>query len=180
MNTTKNNNKLNPEVKRIFFIISGFFFLFFLAIGYTIYIAQKNFEPIMDSRYYEKGLNYDERKKEFSLAKEKNWIVDVNILNEDTIKKEFNLKIKFLNDKHLKDFFYDQNREVVILKVSYPASIKKFYTYTFKEGEFYLDKNSILMQKRIRIPNAGNYEFSLELRPEKNAAMFYTKKIIVE
>ncbi len=175
-----NKNQLHPSVKRIFLIIGGFFFLFFLAIGYTIYIAQKNFEPIMDSRYYEKGLNYEKRKKEFLKAKERNWIADVNILKEETLTKNFNLNIKLQNDQYLKSFFSNENRTVVTLKISYPASIRKYYEFSFKESDFSLNSNSIELNKNISLPSHGNFEFSIEIHPEENATIYYTKKIYVE
>lgn len=176
----KKNNKLHPSVKKIFLIIGGFFVLFFIAIGITIYIAQKNFEPITDKRYYEKGLNYEERKNAFKNAKEKNWNAEINILNNNTLKKDFSLEIKFKNSKYLQDFFSDKERTVAILKISYPATIKKFYEYTFKENDFNLNQDKIEMKKNISLPSNGNFEFTFELYPEKNAIMFFTKKIYVE
>jgi len=104
---TKNiqpKNQIHPSVKRIFYIIGGFFVIFFVAVGYTIYIAQKNFEPVMDQRYYEKGLNYEQRKHEFEKSKEKNWQASINILDRDSIKKDFLLEVR-LNNSNLKDFF---------------------------------------------------------------------------
>jgi hypothetical protein len=172
-------NKVHPSVKKIFYIIGGFFGIFFIGVGYTIYLAQKNFEPVMDKRYYEKGLNYEERKQEFLKAKEKNWNAYINFLNKDTITKKFRLEIK-LSSTNIKDFFSDPERNVVDLKVSLPATIKQFYNFQFIEKDFIIKDNLILLEKDIEIPKSGFYEFRLELRPEKDAAMFFTRKIYVE
>lgn len=154
--------------------------LYFLAIAYTIYIAQKNFEPVIDSRYYEKGLNYENRNEEFTKAKEKNWVADINILKEEILKKDFILTIKLHNDRYLQDFFSNQDRIVVILKISYPASIQKYYEFIYKESDFIPNTTSIDLRKNIILPSTGNFEFSLEIHPEKDATLYYTKKIFVE
>jgi len=179
---TKNiqpKNQIHPSVKRIFYIIGGFFVIFFVAVGYTIYIAQKNFEPIMDQRYYEKGLNYEQRKHEFEKSKEKNWQATINILDRDSIKKDFLLEVR-LNNSNLKDFFSDPERNVVDLKISYPATMKGSYEFQFVEKEFKVKNNHIVLEKQLQIPVAGFYEFRIEVRPEKDAAMFFSKKIFVE
>jgi len=172
-------NQIHPSVKRIFYIIGGFFIIFFIAVGYTIYIAQKNFEPVMDQRYYEKGLNYEQRKHEFEKSKEKKWQAFINILEKDAIKKNFLFEVQ-LSNSNVKDFFSDPERNVVDLKISYPATMKGSYEFQFVEKDFKVKNNSIVLEKQLQIPVAGFYEFRIEVRPEKDAAMFYSKKLYVE
>ncbi|GIX42932.1 MAG: hypothetical protein KatS3mg129_2665 [Leptospiraceae bacterium] len=173
-------HKVHPSVKRIFYIIGGFFIVFFVAVGYTIYLAQKNFEPVMDKRYYEKGLNYEKRKNEFLKARQKDWKVYVNFLDKDTINKNYLLEIHLSNQNNIKDFFSNPERNVVDLKISLPATIKRHYEFQFVEKDFKINNNSVILQKEIQIPVPGLYEFRLELRPENDAAIFYSKKLYVE
>ena len=114
------------------------------------YIAQKNFEPVMDQRYYEKGLNYEQRKHEFEKSKEKNWQASINILDRDSIKKDFLLEVR-LNNSNLKDFFSDPERNVVDLKISYPATMKGSYEFQFVEKEFKVKNNYIVLEKQLQI-----------------------------
>ncbi len=185
MNKIVKNEKsnLHPSVKKIFYIIGGFFLIFFIAVGYTIYIAQKNFEPVMDARYYEKGLNYESRKKEFQNAKDRKWQADINFLKNEQIPKEFPLEIKFRNlDNGVDNFFSNPDRIVVDLKVSSSATIQNLHTYEFLEKDFKKEKDEIVLKKDINLTNLnkGLYEFRIELKPENDASMFFHKKIYIQ
>ncbi|MCS7205990.1 MAG: FixH family protein [Leptospiraceae bacterium] len=173
---------LHPSVKRIFYLVFFIFIIFFSAIGITIYIAQKNYEPIIDARYYEKGLNYVDRNKEFQKAKEKKWEANVNIWDKNVIKREFPLIIEIKNQdkKVINDFFSDKERKVIILKISLPATIKQTFNVEILEKDFILANDTIRTEKVITIPKAGFWEFSLEIRPEKDAAIYMNKKFQVE
>lgn len=176
-------NNLHPSVKKIFYIIGGFFLIFFVAVGYTIYIAQKNFEPVMDTRYYEKGLNYENRKKEFQNAKDRKWQVDVNFLKNDQIPKEFPLEIKFKNiENGINNFFSNPDRIVVDLKVSSSATIQNLHAFEFSEKEFKEENDVIILKKNINFTDLKNglYEFRIELKPENDASMFFHKKIYIQ
>ncbi len=176
-------NHIHPSVKKIFYIIGGFFLIFFVAVGYTIYIAQKNFEPVMDIRYYEKGLDYESRKKEFQNAKDRKWEADVNVLQKDVIPKEFQLEVKFKNTEHyMNNFFSDPDRVVVDLKVSSSATIKNLHTFEFFEKDFIKEDNEIVLKKYISLTGLKNglYEFRIELKPEKDASIFLNKKIYIQ
>ncbi len=174
------NTSLHPSVKKIFYVIGTFFLIFFIAVGYTIYIAQKNFEPVMDVRYYEKGLDYEKRNQEFKKAQEKNWKVSINLLELEKITKKYNLYIDLFNPNYLNDFFSDENRTVIEIYVSHPATLKRLYNFEFYEKDFKKEKDLVKFQKEIEIPLSGFYEFRIEIRPEKDAAIFYSKKIYVE
>lgn len=58
---------LSKSMKRAFFVMGIAFFFLIVATSITLYFANKDFEPVIDPNYYEKGLNYD---KEISQKKE--------------------------------------------------------------------------------------------------------------
>ncbi len=173
--------EVNKVLKKIFVSISLFFLIFFMAIVYTIYIAQKNFEPIYDNRYVEKGMNYEHRIAEFKNFKEHQWKVEVNLLNYEKINRKIPIEITLSNQTNFfQNFISDENRKVVLLKISYPASIREYYEFEFLEKDFLKENQKYTLKKELELPVSGFFEFQIEVRPEKGATFYKSKKIYVE
>lgn len=176
------NRGLDSSIKKIFYVVGGFFVIFFLAVGITIYIAQKNYEPIIDPRYYEKGLDYESRQKEFDNAKIRKWEAKIDVWDKDVVSREFPLTISIKNDNKeiLKNFFFNAERKVAVLKISLPATTKKSFEVDFLEKDFKMNNDRIEATKTITMPEGGFWEFSMEIRPESDATLFMSKKLYVE
>lgn len=73
---------MSKSLKRAFIAIAFFFVCLFGAAGYTIALAVKHSEPILDERYYEKGLDYEKRLSKMRLANEEGWDFETKLLSE--------------------------------------------------------------------------------------------------
>ncbi|MCB1193064.1 MAG: FixH family protein [Leptospiraceae bacterium] len=73
---------LSKSMKRAFFIMGIAFFFLIVATVYTVYLATKEYEPVVDPNYYEKGLNYDKEIGRKLEMKNEGYRFETNLLTE--------------------------------------------------------------------------------------------------
>ncbi len=143
---------LSKSVKRAFIAMGIAFFFLIVATIYTVYIANKDFEPVADPNYYEKGLNYDkEIEKKLEMLEEgyhfeTNLLTDRYPLKTGSNKVSVNLLKKDINVQDAKVFIQWER-----------AATHKFT----KKVELNFSKEDLLYTGTVDIPHYGQWIITL-------------------
>ncbi len=73
---------MSRSLKRAFTIIGLFFIALFIGIGFTLKLAFENVEPVTDERYYERGLDYQQRLDALNRGEANGWELDSSLFQD--------------------------------------------------------------------------------------------------
>ena len=122
----KNNSKkylqishynIMTSLKKTSILIAFSFLLCIIAVVLTYRIASKNYEPIIDTKYYEKGLDYQKIKNMDQKSIEEGWQVQADFLNQSTLSLKQTVTVQVLNRNHL------QAKVKASILLEHPASV---------------------------------------------------------
>jgi nitrogen fixation protein FixH len=73
---------MSRSLKRAFILIGVFFIALFIGIGFTLKLAFASHEPVTDERYYERGLDYQQRLDALSRGEANGWELDSSLFQD--------------------------------------------------------------------------------------------------
>lgn len=73
---------MSQSLKRAFILIGAFFIALFIGIAFTLKLAFESHEPVTDERYYERGLDYQQRLDALSRGAAEGWELDSSLFQD--------------------------------------------------------------------------------------------------
>lgn len=176
---------VSRSLKIAFGIIGVVFVIFFVAMYHFVKTAFDVYEPPVEERYYEKGLDYQKRVSEFERARAAGWSMQVNVFEGKSVKKGANLlRIVLVRDASIKQpeaAAQDPGRLAAHVTVSHRASLKGGRSYDFRLSDFQKrSADHMELEQTMDVPLSGRVEVTVEARPSADSAIFATRTLDVE
>lgn len=176
---------MSRSLKIAFGLIGVVFVIFFAGMYHFVSTAFAVYEPPVEERYYEKGLDYQKRVSEFERARAAGWTMQVNLFEGKTVKKGVNsLRIVLLRDPSIKRpavAAEDPGRMAAHVTISHRASLKGGRTFDFHLSDFQKRSDDRMeLEQPVEVPLSGRVEVTVETRPTADSAIYVAKTLGVE
>ena len=165
---------MSRSLKIAFTFIGSAFLLLFLAIGITLRLAYQNFEPITDSDYYRKGLEYQSRLDSVDRAKTNGWLLDSNFFHSNNIKAgKFQTEFVLSNSQNKA---LESGKIRVLLERPATSSAKRIYDMDVSLSQK-ATGGDYVVPLEILIPESGSWDVSVEMVIDNDMLIMKQKRI---
>ncbi|MDH5719674.1 MAG: FixH family protein [Spirochaetia bacterium] len=162
---------------KIAFILIGVFFLILFSVNfYYVTLAHEVKQPLIDERYYEKGLFFQEELNKKARAKEEKWKLESEILINGNLKEgENEIKVRIFSEKNIA---VTDAEVYIFLERTATANLRQKIKLLIEKPE----KNAgdgVFFKGKLNVPAKGNWDLSIKALINKKAALDATKQIII-
>ena len=165
---------LSKSLKRSFILMGASYAILIIAIVYSFNLANRVFEPVIDNKYYEKGLDFQKIRSADLLAKKDGIKLKVQLL--DTSKKSK----KLLDVKITSPWNNRLTEDSIRIVSSEPASIKNQF-----EARPKLKKRQCKQRcethytANIHFPKQGYWDITTEVTFKSGARKYSQQRVFI-
>ncbi|MDH5716545.1 MAG: FixH family protein [Spirochaetia bacterium] len=165
---------MSKSLKISFSIIGTFFVFLFFAEGYLINLALKTKQPVVDERYYEKGLFFQEELKKKKIGEEEKWKAVSSILESDEISTgSQKIQIKIYSEKNIK---LETAQVYIVLERPASSTLRQKKMLNMISEEKNPGEGS-LFETKLNVVGTGEWDFSIKALINNKAAIDITRRI---
>lgn len=170
---------MSRSLKRAFTLIGAFFIALFIGIGFTLKLAFENHEPVTDERYYERGLDYQQRLDALNRGAAEGWELDSSLFEDPEARPSETGVIPVewtLANRRGEEI---KNAEVRIT-LDRPASSQGRTTSVVRlaDGER-ISASLYRFKTNLSVPRAGYWDVTFEAKLNSDAELSRTSRVLV-
>lgn len=160
---------LDKSVRYAFYAMGVTFVCLLIATGITVYIANKDHEPVVDPQYYEKGLNYEKTLEDIRIMQEEGYHVATSLLEETYPLVQGDNKVEIL---FTKSGIPLEDAKVTILR-------ERGATFKFNKGYILTHAGKGVYTTNVDIPDLGQWVVTIQAT-HLERTLKKTVKIVVQ